>query len=194
MKRTVLFSVLMMLGVVKANAMNVGDALNQAIMQDARNTQVALLANRAAIDWKVGETQDFKVTLSVLQGSAHKEVKSEENDAIWIQTDINLLIQQVQSRMLIRRADAKILKFQVNGKDESLPSDPEIVDQANKTVTVPAGTFDCLWVKAKVMQNGQENVSELWVSPGKVSMEGTVKMKTEAMGMEVVMELTKFGF
>lgn len=152
------------------------------------------------IDWKVGEYQEFVVKLSFFSGTMTKEVTAEEGEgdeaAIWITQLISLAGQKQEVKTLIRRSDAKTLKVIVNGQEQPVDEEGgevEVLEQRQEKVTVPAGTFDAIYVKARVKAQDQDQVVELWAAPGKVNMEGLAKMKTEAQGMEITIELKKFG-
>src|SRR4051812_9701129 len=79
-------------------------------------------ATLSLVDWKIGDSQDFKVTLGMgLDGTMRKEAFKEEGNAIWLRQELKLPIANDTSEMLVDRDSGRILKFIRNGKEESIP-------------------------------------------------------------------------
>ena len=97
------------------------------------------------INWKVGDTQHYDVSLGFLgKGTMVKSVTKDEGTAIWVHQDMDLSVQKDVSDILINKADAKILKYIHNGKEEAITDDKlEVISQEYGEITVPAGTFKC---------------------------------------------------
>lgn len=145
----------------------------------------------ALIDWKVGDSQDYKVTLGFgLEGTMHKDAFKEEGNAIWIRQELKLPVANDSSELLIDRNSGKVLKFIHNGKEEQVPDDKiEIVSSKNDVVEVPAGKFKVLHVTAK-SKNVQQ--IEIWLNPRDISLDGAAKVYMDQGMMKITMELTKF--
>jgi hypothetical protein len=92
----------------------------------------------------------------------------------------------------IDKNTGQVLKIIRNGKVETAPNDPlDIISQDYTSVTVPAGTFDCLHVVAK--SKSIKNI-EVWANPQAVVMDGSVKTVVTAnqMPLPITMVLTSF--
>jgi len=154
------------------------------------------LAIMDLIDWEVGEWQEFVVHTSFGEGEMRKVVESEEDGAIWVVTDLSILGQVQNTRALVRRSDARILRFIVNGNEQTPPSEEqeiEILEQRTETITVPAGMYETLYVKIRAMQQGREIIQEIWLAPNEVVMEGSVKIRIPDNLFNVEMELVRYG-
>lgn len=158
------------------------------------NTQLLLgtVDTMALINWKVGDSEDYKVDLGGLpiNGTMHKEATKEEGNGIWIKQDLDLMIQKDSQEMLMDRNTGKVLKFVHNGKEEEMPSDKiEIISTNNATVTVPAGTFKVMHIVAK---SQQVPAIEIWENTRDISLDGTAKTYIDQGQIKITMELTKF--
>lgn len=159
-----------------------------------------LLNSRNLIRWRVGEFHEMKVDMGgFIKGDGRKEVTKEEmyqgEEAIWYVTTINIMGQSQVSEALMKRSDGSVVKLIVNGKEQTPPSqdDMDIIEQSETTVTVPAGTFDCLYIKVKTKSQGQDVEIEAWANPIDVNLDGMLKTKAKTSIMPIKMELVKFG-
>jgi len=151
------------------------------------------------INWPVGDFHKLKIEF-IMPGDGRKEVRNEEvyqgKNAFWYVTTINLMGQAQKTEALMDRADGSTLRLIVNGKEESTNdgSTVEIIEQAETTITVPAGTFDCIYVKAKVTPaQGQPQEVELWVNPIDVNLDGALKIAFQTQFGPLAMVLEEFG-
>lgn len=158
--------------------------------------QARLLAVAAApldvIDWKVGDSAQYDVKAGSFGklGTMSKAVTKDEGSALWITQDMNLMIQKQKVEMLLSKADGKILKMLVNGKEQEIPNDEiEIISQDYTEITVPAGTFKAIHIVAK---SKQASSIELWANPRDTVMDGALKQAVKTQGIELVTELTSF--
>jgi len=144
------------------------------------------------INWKIGDYQDLNISMQGMKlGVMHKEAMSEEGNALWLkQTLSGGMIGNQVVEILLDRATGKILKMKQNGQEKPVPEEKiEIIDQETATITVPAGTFETIHIRAKSSQGPLE----LWANPQAIKLDGTAKMTMTSQGMPVAMELTKFG-
>jgi len=146
------------------------------------------------VNWAVGDSADFQVTLGSFGtvGTVSKVVQSEETteNALWVKTTMDLTVQKDESEMLIRRSDAKILKYVHNGKEEAIPDDKvEIVSQSNAEIDVPAGHFRSLHIVANTKD---VKGVEIWINPRETVMDGTLKQLVPSQYGNIEMVLTKF--
>lgn len=146
----------------------------------------------AMINWQVGDSQDYKVSLGGfgMEGTMHKEATKEEGNAIWVVQDLKLPIMNDKSEMLIDRNSGKVLKFIRNGKEEKAPEgDIEIISTKSDVVTVPAGKFKVLHIKAK--SKDVQDI-QIWMNNRDISLDGAAKMYMDQGMIKITMELTKF--
>jgi hypothetical protein len=183
-----------LLGVVLA--CSVASAQAQEFTVAEFNTQDLLrsVSTLSLINWKVGDSQDYKVVLSGfgMEGTLAKVATKEENNgtAIWVKNEMKLPIMNDTQEILFDRNTAKVLKYIHNGKEEQLPDDKiEIVETKNEEVTVPAGTFKSTHVIAKSKQVKQ---IDIWINPRDISLDGAAKMFMDQGQVKITMELTKF--
>ena len=145
------------------------------------------------INWQIGDYCDMNISLQGMPlGTVHKEAMSDEGNAVWLKQSMSggMIGNQVVE-VLIDRATGKTLKMKQNGQEKPVPDDKiEIIDQETATITVPAGTFETIHIRAKSQQAG--NI-ELWANPQAIKLDGAAKMTMQANGMPIAMELTKFG-
>lgn len=168
-------------------------ASNESLALQLALSQVSASPISNVINWKIGEYQDLNLSIqSMPLGTMHKEAISEEGNGIWLkQTVSGSMIGNQVVEILLDRADGHIIKMKQNGQEQAPPTDKlEIIDQETATVTVPAGTFETIHIRAKSQQAG--NI-ELWANPQAITLDGTAKMTMQAQGMPVLIELTKFG-
>lgn len=149
------------------------------------------------INWKVGDFHKFSVKFAFGGGSGQKTVPSEDlaQNAVWMKNEMTLLGQKQVTETLISRADAKVLKLIVNGKEQDPNADAgevEILEQAEENITVAAGTFKAMYIKLKVSAQGQETILELWVNPPAVGLDGQLKLVAQTQFGPLTLELTEF--
>jgi len=146
------------------------------------------------VNWKVGETADFDVSLGSFGsvGTLVKAVTKEDSsvDGVWVSSEANLMGQKDSSEMLISRSSGEVLKYIHNGKEEAVPAnDIEVVKTERVEVDVPAGHFKAYHL---VVNTKDVKGIEIWVNPKDTVMEGTLKQTVpNQMGLVEVV-LTKF--
>jgi hypothetical protein len=183
------------LGAVSAQAATPAEALPTVIQAvQTLNQLQAKFANQ--INWQVGDYHKLQVQF-LLPGEGTKEVTKDEpsQNGVWYTQEISLLGQKQKTEALIDRATGKTLKLIVNGQeqDPNQGGDIEIVEQSETTITVPAGTFDCFYIKANVKAQGQTTQAELWINPINVNIDGTLKMTMQSQMGPISLILKEFG-
>jgi hypothetical protein len=168
-----------------AHAMTTDELARTIMIADAQASALNL------INWKVGEYADMNVTAIFGEiGKMHKEVASEQGNAIWVKQEMTGMMAQTME-ILMDRADGHIIEARQNGQKTEIPNDKlEIIDQDTQEVTVPAGKFQAIHVtfKSEKIKKG-----EVWANPRDIPMDGAAKMVVDAGMITVTMELTKFG-
>ncbi len=151
------------------------------------------------INWLVGDYQNVEVKFLLGGGAGHKEATKEEADknAVWFVNEMTLMGQKQKTEALIDRSNGKTIKLIVNGKEEDVSKEGdgeiEIIEQSETEVTVPAGKFDCLYIKAKVKAQGQDQEIEVWINPVDVNLDGMLKVVIQSMFGPITMQLKDFG-
>lgn len=143
----------------------------------------------ALINWKVGDSSDYNLSLSFGKGTMHKEVTSEEGTGVWLTENVAILGQKDVSQILFNRDNGKIIKMIHNGKETAIPNEqPEIISQDYGDVTVPAGTFKAIHIVAKT-----KSVSkiEIWANNKDVVIDGAIKEILATQYGDITLELTK---
>ncbi|MBI4042843.1 MAG: hypothetical protein HY391_05135 [Deltaproteobacteria bacterium] len=196
----VLFSAVLILGIgiakVEAGTPSENEVRRIALEVAQQMTLPQLAAG--GIDWQAGEWSSYEMSLAIAQGTMVKFVSKDEGDKFWMTllTKLDFFGQpyQVESKMLIRRADGAILEFYVDGQKQEVPQqDVTLISQEAERITVPAGTFDSIHVKMTVSQDGQTMNVDTWMNPRDVNLDGTIKMVQEGGLMSTTLELTGFG-
>ncbi|RME16530.1 MAG: hypothetical protein D6797_04360 [Bdellovibrio sp.] len=144
------------------------------------------------LDWKVGDNADYQIDIGFLKGTMHSTVRNEDARGFWVVQDIDLKIQKQKVEILYDKNTGAVLEIIVNGQKQTPPdpSDMELVDMKESHVEVPAGSFDCIYVKVR---NKKENkISEAWLNPEEVPIGGLLKTIAQSPIGPVNVQLTAF--
>lgn len=150
------------------------------------------VALQSGVDWKVGDQNDYNVDMGFLKGTMVMKVREIGADGIWVDQDIDLGFAGKQTASsLIDPNTGAVKKMIVNGKEQAIPENNfKPVEVKEATITVPAGTFECIYVKLKDEKTGKE--AEAWINPEKVSIGGSLKMIQPGQLGNVTLELKSF--
>jgi hypothetical protein len=164
----------------------------QQMNQIAVQTALASIHPADLINWKVGDTNTYSVTIGSFGalGSMVNSVTKDEGTAIWLHEELNLMVQKQTVDTLINKADGKVLKILVNGQEQQIPdNDIEIISQDYTEITVKAGTFKVIHVVAK---SSQVDHIEIWANPRDIPIDGAAKESMSMQFGDMVMELQSF--
>ena len=147
-----------------------------------------------ALDWKVGDTASYDLNVGdFIKGSMVMTVKSIDGDGIWLNQDADLGFagkQEVQE--LLDPTTGAIKKMIANGQEQQIPKqDLEVIDTIEEQVTVPAGTFSSIHVRAKDKSNNDGEVNA-WLNPQLVPVGGALKQSAPTQFGVMTMELNSF--
>jgi hypothetical protein len=201
----VLLSALVLVGATQATQFEISAAKQNVFTQRLlRGMDKALrlsvqeaLSNR--IRWQVGEYHNINIEMAFGNGTGVKSVTQDvpEQNALWYVNNIELMGQKQKTEALMSREDGHVIKLIVNGEEQDPNQDEgelEIIEQYQTKVTVPAGSFDCFYIKAKQTSKGQEPQEfEVWINPTDVNLDGMLKVVVQSQFGPVTMTLTKFG-
>lgn len=134
-------------------------------------------AQTKSLNWKVGDTASYDLDIGgFIKGTMVMSVASIGADGIWMNENADLGAAGKQKiETLLDPETGAIKKLLVNGQEQQIPKQNlEIIDTKEEKITVPAGTFDSVHVRArdKDSDNGEINV---WLKPDVVPMGGTLK-------------------
>lgn len=163
---------------------NVATAIGNAVLQDAET--------RATFDWKVGDSATYDLNMaSFIKGSMVMGVKAVAADSVTLTQDMDLGFMGKQACEIVlnpQTGETKSMVCNGQAQDPGQAGDIEIIESKEDTVTVPAGTFTCLYIKAKQ----GENIVQQWINPKQVPVMGLVKTIAPSQIGEVKIDLKSF--
>jgi hypothetical protein len=147
---------------------------------------------QSGIDWKIGDRNEYTVDMGFLKGTMVMLVREIGADGIWIDQDIDLgFAGKQKASSLIDPNTGAVKKILVNGQEQTIPENNfKPVEVTEASVTVPAGTFDCIYIKLKDEKTGEE--AQAWINPQIVSVGGSLKMIQPSQFGNVTIELKSF--
>jgi hypothetical protein len=144
------------------------------------------------LNWKVGDENNYTLKMGFIPGTMRVWVREINGSEAWMIQDVALMGQKQSIEILLDLNTGAIKKMIVNGKEEAVPkTDMEIVDQKEDKVTVPAGTYDAIYIKVKDKAN-KDAISEQWVNPRDIPISGMLKSLGDSQLGKVTVELTSF--
>lgn len=161
-----------------ANVQAAPSALDAVV---AAQTSVIQETNFSGLDWKVGDTSVYDLTMAIIiKGTMTMSVASIGEEGIWMNEDIDLgheIKQQIQ--ILLDPTTGATKKIVVAGKEQAAPKqDIEVIETTEEQITVPAGTFDSMHVTARNKASTKNNEINIWMNPQVVPVGGTLKQIT----------------
>lgn len=146
-----------------------------------------------SLDWKVGDTAEYNVKGGIINGSLRSFVREETAEGIWVQQDADLGFAGKQKvEILFDKNSGAVLQVIVNGEKKALPNpaENEVIESRRASVTVPKGTFDCLY--AKIRNTKSNDVSEVWLNAELVPVGGLVKTIVPSQIGAITVELKNY--
>lgn len=143
------------------------------------------------LNLKKGDVANYNLNMSIIQGSMVMLVHDIIAEGVWIHQDVDLSFAGKQKmEILIDPNTGETKKLIVNGKEEKIPEtgDIEVIETKEDTITVPAGKFTCLYIKAKT----KDGEAQQWVNMKDVAVFGMVKSIMQSQMGPVTIELTSF--
>jgi hypothetical protein len=173
---------------VSANATNITN-----LVHDINSQILSDIQTQGVFNWKVGDTTSYSIDMSIIKGTMVMAVKDVQADAVTFTQDMDLGFAGKQAcEMIINPNTGETKKMTCNGQDQSTDGagEIEVVDQKEDTVTVPAGTFTCLYIKAKQKKDG--SIVEQWINPKLIPVLGMAKTIAPSQFGPVTIALTSF--
>lgn len=170
----------------------------QQVHAEITRSMAATMQLAAQLNWQVGDFHNNEIKMAFGNGTGTKTVSQDvpAEGAFWYVNEIAILGQKQKTEALMRRSDGKVLKLIVNGEEQDPNSDNsqiEIVEQRETSVQVPAGKFDCFYIKANIVQDGKKTEIEAWINPVDVNLDGMLKTVIQSQFGPITMTLNKFG-
>ncbi len=169
---------------------------NNTVTSELNQVVVKALSAPGPIDWKVGDTANYKIDMAggFISGTMVVAVKSITATDLVITQDMDLGFlgkQNCEATMDPNTGASK--KLVCNGQEQNQggdANDVEVVDMKEASVTVPAGTFQCVYIKAHI--KSQDSDVEQWVNPKLVPVLGMIKTIAQSQMGPMTVELTSF--
>lgn len=188
MKKTILGFAFFVFSCVTQAAL---DRTQTSLISEFQRNSIAHAHTLGVINWKVGDWADYNVDFG-FPGTMHMVVREEITEGFWVNQDVELMGQTQKIEILIDKNDGSILQLIVNGEKQDPPKkNIEIIESKQDKVTVPKGTFECIYLKIKDVDSGE--ISEIWANPSEIPVFGMIKsIMPTPFGQEATIELTDF--
>lgn len=155
------------------------------------NTAVLQGLERGTFDWKVGDSATYNLKAGFIKGTMVMGVKAVAADSVTLTQDMDLGFMGKQACEIVlnpQTGETKSMVCNGQAQDPGQNGNVEIIESKEDTVTVPAGTFTCLYIKAKQDQN----IVQQWINPKQVPVMGLVKTIAPSQIGDVNIELVSF--
>lgn len=161
-----------------------------------RNVNQGLMdqAHTLAFNWVVGDACHYSLTVGgFINGKMDMVVREKNAEGFWLDQNMDLGFMGKQTAsILVDPNTGAIKKIIVNGQEQQIPdqSDMEVVEVKESSVTVPAGTFEAVYMKIHDKKQNQD--SEQWVNPKLVPITGAIKSVAQTQMGAATTELLSF--
>lgn len=158
------------------------------------NQNLMSQAHTMAFNWVVGDACHYNLNVSnFINGKMDMVVREKNAEGFWIDQNMDLGFMGKQTAsILVDPNTGAIKKIIVNGQEQQIPdqSDMEVVEVKETSVTVPAGTFEAVYMKVRDKKQNQD--SEQWVNPKLVPITGSIKSVAQTQLGAATTELVSF--
>lgn len=157
--------------------------INSVVLQDSES--------QMSFDWKVGDQATYNLKAGFISGKMIMGVKAVSADQVVFTQDLELGFMGKQScEITLNPNTGETISFVCNGQaqDPNQGGSVELIEQKEDTIKVPAGTFTCVYIKAKQ----GDNIIQQWVNPRQVPVMGLIKTLAPSQLGEVNIELVSF--
>lgn len=184
--KNLLIAVALMIG-AQAKALNM-----ESFVTDVTNQALRSVDARGMFDFKVGDTANYSIKMGFLPGTMVMAVTDIQPSEVTLSQTVSLMGQKQECITKMDPNTGENKGTVCNGQQQESGSqdDIEMIDQKEDTVKVPAGTFICLYIKAKQKSSG--NVIEQWINPSEIPVLGMAKSTVPSQLGQTVVELTSF--
>ena len=167
------------------NVFDVVTSLNKVVLGDSETM---------GLNWKVGDTGNYALNMGgFIKGTMVYSVKAINGAEATLSQDVDLgQFGKQNCETVIDTNNGQVKSVTCNGKpqDAGNADDIEVVDSKEDNISVPAGQFNCLYLK--IHDKKQNTDMEQWANPKLVPVSGMVKAIAPSQLGKVVIELTSF--
>ncbi|GIL17221.1 MAG: hypothetical protein BroJett040_09720 [Oligoflexia bacterium] len=183
-------SLVLVLGLIAGTAAS-ATTINNVMFDVAQN--IMSEADMAGFNFKVGDTASYNLDMGFIKGSMKMTVKEVAADQVVISQDMDLGFAGKQAcDMTLNPNTGEMKKMVCNGQEQN-PGDKgdiELVESKEDTITVPAGTFTCLYIKA--LEKTKNQTIEQWANPKQVPVFGMIKTIAPSQFGKITIALTSY--
>ncbi len=164
----------------------------QTLVTDVTNQALESVDARGMFDFKVGDTANYSIKMGFLPGTMVMSVTDVQPGEVTLNQTVTLMGQKQECITKMDPNTGENKGTVCNGQQQQSGSqdDIELIEQKEDTVKVPAGTFVCLYIKAKQKSSGSE--IEQWINPSEIPVLGMAKSTVPSQLGKTVIELTSF--
>ena len=140
----------------------------------------------------VGDSCDYQLSGGMFQGTMHSFVRESTADGIWVEQDFDLgMMGKQKIEALYDKQTGKVLKLLANGQEQAIPdaSKMKVVETRQESLTVPAGTFQSMYLK--IHDSDKNTDTETWITKT-VGVGGMIKTIAPSPLGNLTLELTAF--
>lgn len=150
-------------------------------------------AESQGLNWKIGDTCNYKLNMGFIQGKMKIFVREQVADGFWLEQNMDLgFLGKQKVEILLDPQTGAVKKILVNGEEQAPqePGDMELIEMKEDKVTVPAGTFDAIYIKALDKKQNQE--IQQWANPKLIPISGMIKTLSPSQMGQVDVQLVSF--
>ncbi len=189
-----LTSIVALLVAGHVSASNIQQDLQGAIFGVEQQLGIQVLSENEAlgVNWKVGDQNSYSLDMGFIKGSMVMTVAEIGDDGIWLNQDMDLgFAGKQQARALIDPNTGEVKKLIVNGQEQQVPKqNVEIIETKEDKITVPAGTFECIFVRLR--DKDQNKDIQTWINPRQIPISGMLKTIQPGQFGDVTLLLKSF--
>jgi hypothetical protein len=143
--------------------------------------------------FKPGDSATYDLTLAgFIPASMVMSVVSASDTEIILNQTVTIFGQGQSCDVTIDGSTGAVKRVVCNGQEQKVPENGgvELIESKEDTITVPAGTFQTIYLKAK--QKADNSVIEQWINPKLVPVGGMVKSIIPSQLGSMVAQLKSF--
>lgn len=140
-----------------------------------------------------GDEANYSMDMGFIQGSMQMLVRKFEAQGVWIDQNVNMGgFGQQKIEVLLDPATGEIKQIIANGQQQQIPQrgNMEVVETREETISVPAGTYTCVYIK--VLDKSKNQEAQQWVNLRDIPVFGMVKSIAQSNFGPVTLQLTSF--
>lgn len=130
------------------------------------------------LGWHVGDLAEYDLKLAVIPGSMLMFVSSIEGSIAVLNQELSIATIKQSCDMHFNLNTGELIKTVCAGVEQKPgePSNTEVIDMKEDQITVPAGTFQTVYIKATTGEKKQ--IIEQWINRSEIPVLGLVQSIT----------------